>query len=122
MTAGGEVFLDRTYRKIYYAFQLDYARQFGPHEVTAMGAFTREDYARGNEFHHYREDWVMRATYNFDSRYFLEFNGAYNGSEKFGSNNRFSFFPSFSLGWRLSEEPFMERFSTWLDQFKFRAS
>lgn len=121
-TAGGEVFLDRTYRKIYYAFQLDYARQFGPHEVTAMGAFTREDYARGNEFHHYREDWVMRATYNFDSRYFLEFNGAYNGSEKFGSNNRFSFFPSFSLGWRLSEESFMERFSTWLDQFKFRAS
>ncbi len=120
-TSKGEVFLDKTFRKVYYAFQLDYARQFGKHEVTAMGAFNRENYATGNEFHHYREDWVFRTTYNFDSRYFFEFNGAYNGSEKFGSNNRFDFFPSFSLGWRLSEEPFMRNL-TWIDQIKFRGS
>ncbi len=117
----GEVDLNSTFRKVYYAFQVDYARQFGKHEVTAMGAFNREDYARGSEFHHYREDWVFRTTYNFDSRYFFEFNGAYNGSEKFGSNNRFDFFPSFSLGWRLSEEPFMRNL-TWIDQIKFRGS
>ena len=121
-TQGGEVNLNYTFRKIYYSFQLDYNRTFGNHEVGAMGAFTREDYAKGSEFHHYREDWVFRATYNYDFRYFAEFNGAYNGSEKFGSNNRFDFFPSFSLGWRLSGEPFMERFSNWLSQFKFRAS
>ena len=92
-TAGGEVNKDYTDRKVYYAFQLDYARTFGLHSVTAMGAFNREDNARGSEFHHYREDWVFRTTYNFDNRYFAEFNGAYNGSEKFGSNNRFEFFP-----------------------------
>lgn len=117
----GQVDLNATFRKVYYAFQLDYNRTFGKHEVSAMGAFTREDYARGSEFHHYREDWVFRATYNFDYRYFLEFNGAYNGSEKFGSNNRFDFFPSFSLGWRLSQEPFMRQL-TWIDQIKFRGS
>lgn len=121
-TQGGEVNRKYTFRKVYYSFQLDYNRQFGQHEVGAMGAFTREDYARGSEFHHYREDWVFRATYNFASRYFAEFNGAYNGSEKYGSNNRFDFFPSVSVGWRLSGEPFMERFSTWLTQLKFRAS
>lgn len=120
-TQGGEVNRDQTFRKVYYAFQVDYNRSFGKHEVTAMGAFNREDYARGSEFHHYREDWVFRTTYNFDYRYFAEFNGAYNGSEKFGSNNRFDFFPSFSLGWRLSEEPFMKGL-TWIDQLKFRGS
>lgn len=120
-TAGGEVNKDYTYRKVYYAFQIDYARTFGLHSVTAMGAFNREDNARGSEFHHYREDWVFRTTYNFDNRYFAEFNGAYNGSEKFGSNNRFEFFPSVSLGWRLSEEPFMRDIS-WIDQIKFRGS
>lgn len=121
-TQGGEVNKNNTFRKIYYSAQIDYNRSFGENEVTAMGAFTREDYARGSEFHHYREDWVFRATYNYAYRYFAEFNGAYNGSEKFGSNNRFDFFPSFSLGWRLSGEPFMERFSNWLSQFKIRAS
>lgn len=120
-TSGGEVFCDRTFRKIYYSFQSDYARTFGRHEVTAMGAFAREDYATGNEFHHYREDWVFRATYNYDARYFAEFNGAYNGSEKFGANNRFDFFPSASLGWRLSQEPFM-RDLTWINTLKFRGS
>ncbi len=121
-TQGGEVDKNKTFRKVYYSFQLDYNRSFGKNEVSALAAFTREDYARGSEFHHYREDWVFRATYNFAYRYFAEFNGAYNGSEKFGSNNRFDFFPSFSLGWSLSNEPFMESCRTWLSQFKVRAS
>ncbi|MDE6395605.1 MAG: TonB-dependent receptor, partial [Duncaniella sp.] len=119
---GGEVNRNNTFRKVYYSAQIDYNRRFGVHEVGAMGAFTREDYAKGSEFHHYREDWVFRATYNFDARYFFEFNGAYNGSEKFGPNNRFEFFPSVSLGWRLTGEHFMEQFSEWLTQFKLRAS
>ncbi|MDE6697708.1 MAG: TonB-dependent receptor [Muribaculaceae bacterium] len=121
-TQGGEVNKGYTFRKIYYSVQADYNRTFGDHEVGLMGVFSREDYARGSEFHHYREDWVVRATYNYDFRYFAEFNGAYNGSEKYGSKNRFDFFPSVSLGWRLSGEHFMERCSRWLSQLKFRAS
>jgi TonB-linked SusC/RagA family outer membrane protein len=47
-----------------------------------------------------------RATYAYDSRYFLELNFGYNGSEKFSKENRFGFFPSAGLGWILSNEKF----------------
>lgn len=120
-TQAGEVANSRTFRKLYYQLQLNYARQFGKHDVTAMGLFAREQYASGSEFKHYREDWVFRGTYNYDTRYFFEFNGAYNGSEKFGPNNRFDFFPSFSVGWMLSNEKFMQWFPA-MNQFKIRAS
>lgn len=49
-----------------------------------------------------------RFTYGFDSRYFSEFNFGYNGSEKFDANHRWGFFPSFGLGWILSNEQFWE--------------
>ncbi|WP_431209964.1 hypothetical protein ACQ86N_28205 [Puia sp. P3] len=81
-----------TYRKMFYQVQVDYARKFGKHDLTAMGLFSRDRYATGSEFEHFREDWVSRVTYNYDQRYFAEFNGAYNGSEKFGPNYRFAFF------------------------------
>jgi len=120
-TQPGEVEKGHTYRKIYYSLQLNYARQFGKHDVGAMGLFSREEWARGSEFKHYREDWVFRATYNYAMKYFAEVNGAYNGSEKFGPNNRFAFFPSFSAGWMLSEEKFMKSIK-FLDMLKLRAS
>jgi hypothetical protein len=83
----------QTMRRLYYQFQLNYAREFGKHNVGATGVFTREEVATGSEFLNYREDWIFRGTYNYDSRYLLEFNGAYNGSEKFAQTNRFAFFP-----------------------------
>ena len=122
-TSAGSVDKRATYRKLYYSLQLDYARQFGDHEVTALGLFSRETWATGPEFPHYREDWVMRLTYNYASRYFAEFNGAYNGSEKFGKNNRFKFFPALSAGWMISEEPFVKKYvGKYLDMLKVRAS
>ncbi|HPS11821.1 MAG TPA: TonB-dependent receptor [Prolixibacteraceae bacterium] len=109
------------YRKLYYQLQLDYAKKFGKHDVTAMGLFSRDKYATGSEFEHFREDWVFRATYNYASKYFAEFNGAYNGSEKFSSENRFAFFPSGALGWMLTEEKFMKNIR-FLDMLKIRGS
>ena len=47
-----------------------------------------------------------RFTYNYDSRYFAEFNFGYNGSERFSKNNRFGFFPSVGVGWVISNEGF----------------
>jgi TonB-linked SusC/RagA family outer membrane protein len=47
-----------------------------------------------------------RFTYNYDSRYFVEFNFGYNGSEKFDKGHRWGFFPSAGLGWLVSNEPF----------------
>ena len=86
-----------------------------------MGLFSREQWAKGSVFPHYREDWVFRATYNFGERYFIEVNGAYNGTEKFSRNYRFQFFPSTALGWMITNEPFMKNV-TWLNKFKIRGS
>jgi TonB-linked SusC/RagA family outer membrane protein len=109
-------------RRLYYQGQLNYARTFGSHDITATGVFTREELATGSEFPRYREDWIFRATYSFDRRYFAEFNGAYNGSEKFGSDYRFAFFPSGAVGWTISNEKFMEGTNSWLDKLKLRYS
>ncbi len=109
-------------RRLYYQAQLSYARSFGKHDVTATSVFTREQLATGSEFQRYREDWVARATYNFDNRYFAEFNGAYNGSEKFGPAYRFAFFPSGAMGWTISNEKFMKSTSGWLNKLKLRYS
>ncbi len=117
----GSADIGATFRKLYYSIQLDYARTFGKHEVTALGLFSRLKEAQGSVFPIYREDWVFRFTYNYATRYFFEVNGAYNGSEKFGPDYRFAFFPSLSLGWMLSEEAFMKKL-TFIDMLKLRAS
>lgn len=49
---------------------------------------------------------AFRATYNYDSRYFAEFNAGYNGSENFSPGHRFGFFPSVAGGWLVSNEKF----------------
>ena len=49
-----------------------------------------------------------RINYSYDDRYLIQFNGRYDGSSKFPSNERWAFFPSVSAGWRLSEEPFVK--------------
>ena len=108
-------------RRLFYQIQANYARTFGRHDITATGVFTREQQATGSEFQHYREDWVFRATYNYEGKYFAEFNGAYNGSEKFGPRYRFGFFPSAAVGWTISNEKFMKNL-TWLNKLKLRYS
>lgn len=87
-----------------------------------MGVFNRNQRATGSEFPHYREDWAFRATYNYADRYFVEYNGAYNGSEKFSPEHRFEFFNSGAAGWRISEEKFMKFSRGWLDNLKLRYS
>ncbi len=118
----GSVNTGATYRKLYYSMQMDYTRNFGKHEVTALALFSRLKEASGSVFPIYREDWVFRLTYNYAMRYFFETNGAYNGSEKFGPDYRFAFFPSFSLGWMISEEKIVKNNLKFLDMLKLRAS
>ena len=62
-----------------------------------------------------------KANYNFADRYLASVTVRYDGSSRFGRNNRFGLFPSVSLGWRIDKEPFMEN-ATWLDNLKIRAS
>lgn len=65
------------------------------------GLFSRQETATGSEIPHYREDWAFRTTYNWSDRYFIEYNGAYNGSEKFSKKIVLRFFNSGAIGWWL---------------------
>ncbi len=109
-------------RRLNYELYLNYNRTFSEvHNTTALFLFKREEFAVGGMFPRFREDWVGRVTYNYDTRYFLDVNGAYNGSEKFGSEYRFELFPSAALGWMVSNESFMSGFE-WLDKLKIKGS
>ena len=63
-----------------------------------------------------------RASYDYDNRYYAEFSFRYDGSSKFRSDLRWGFFPSISLGWRLSEEAFMESYRDNVGDLKIRGS
>ncbi|WP_373758823.1 SusC/RagA family TonB-linked outer membrane protein [Bacteroides heparinolyticus] len=121
-TQAGTVDNGATVRNLYYQAQLNWARSFGKHNITAMGLFSRQENARGSVMPTYREDWAFRTTYNFADRYFIEYNGAYNGSEKFSKENRFAFFNSGALGWMVSEEPLFKPLKKYVDMLKLRAS
>lgn len=110
-------------RRVDYQLGLHYNRTFdSDHNTSALFLFKRQQYASGNMFPMYYEDWVARITYDYATRYFIEANGAYNGSEKFSSDYRFELFPSIAGGWMISNESFMESTTSWLDKLKVRFS
>lgn len=63
-----------------------------------------------------------RINYDFKNKYLFEANARYDGSSRFSGNNRWGFFPSFSAGWRISEEPFAHSLDKIFDNIKLRAS
>ena len=63
-----------------------------------------------------------KANYTYNDKYLASFTLRYDGSSRFGSNNQYGTFPSFSAGWRISEEKFMEKTKGWLDNLKLRYS
>jgi TonB-linked SusC/RagA family outer membrane protein len=101
---------------------VNYARTFGLHDVTAMVLFNRYQKNINIQLPYNYIGLVGRATYGYNHRYLAEVNFGYNGSEQFAPGKQFGFFPSFSIGWVLSEENFMKQHSGWLDFMKVRAS
>jgi TonB-linked SusC/RagA family outer membrane protein len=73
-------------------------------------------------------DWAFvgvfyRLNYDYKGRYLLEASGRYDGSSKFPTSQQWGFFPSGSVGWRVTEEPWMRPLrDTWLNNLKFRFS
>lgn len=63
-----------------------------------------------------------RLTYDYESKYFAEFNFGYNGSERFHKDNRFGFFPSAVAGWMISNEPFFDPLKNVIKDLKIRGS
>jgi len=112
----------------YLDFGLDYGRSFGKNNVSALLLYKQNK----RWFHNQSypgiplgyQDWVGRVTYNYDSKYMLEFNMGRNGSENFPVNNRFGWFPALSAGWILTGEPFVKNLigGKVLSYMKLRAS
>ena len=66
--------------------------------------------------------FVGRFNYDYKGRYLAEFSFRYDGSSKFPANSRWGFFPGGSIGWRMSEEPFIKENVDFIDNLKLRAS
>jgi TonB-linked SusC/RagA family outer membrane protein len=78
--------------------------------------------ADGGEFRENRIGFVGRLSYDYKSKFFLESTYRYDGSSRFAPGNEWGFFPSISLGWRLSEEDFFEPLKEVVPELKLRAS
>ena len=142
-------FYDNNVFNIYTDFHKTFA---GQHFVQAMVGFNQEN-TRTNSYWSSRDqlistsfptielatgtvktsesitDWSVRGAffrlnYVFDNRYIVEFNGRYDGSSPFPKNDRYSFFPSVSAAWNVSQEKFMENLKNkiGLNTMKLRGS
>lgn len=103
---------------------LNYSRTFGKHDVGAMILVQRDFWeTNGAPFNmpYNMMGMAARVTYGFDNRYLLDANMGYNGSEQFSPKNRFGFFPSFAVGWVVSNENFLKGNKV-ITNLKLRAS
>ena len=129
---------------------LKYDKKFGKHSVSAMVGYS-EEYFKWKWNSGFRSGFVnnnqpilnlgdastmsnnadaydlglrsyfARINYSFNDRYLFEANIRRDGSSRFAKGNQWGTFPSFSVGWLISEENFMKNLD-WLDMFKIRAS
>jgi TonB-linked SusC/RagA family outer membrane protein len=108
---------------------LNYNHTFGiKHQVGAMLISYMSSYQTGNAGNvtaslPQRNNGVSgRFSYGFDDRYLAEFNFGYNGSERFAKNNRYGFFPSGGIGYRISNEKFFEPLKNVVTDLKLRGT
>lgn len=90
--------------------------------MPVINGTTGNQYAADNWTHWAVRGAFFRLNYIYNDRYLVEFNGRYDGTSRFGKDDRFKFFPSASAGWRISEETFMRETRSWLDNLKIRGS
>lgn len=116
-------------RRIFTDLLLSYDRGFNGHNVGANFKFTYDNNISTQNIGSDIKNSVARKNvaiagqvlYNWDYRYFVDFNFGYSGSENFADGHRFGFFPAASAAWNLKREKFMQNV-TWLDMFKIRYS
>ncbi|MBT29228.1 MAG: SusC/RagA family TonB-linked outer membrane protein [Thalassobius sp.] len=98
------------------------ARSLITPSITDLNATTGTQQTFGGSSHVALRGLFYRLNYIFKDRYLIEFNGRYDGTSRFPTDDRFGFFPSVSVGWKISSESFMAGTSGWLENLKVRAS
>ena len=115
---------NNSWYKFYMEAGLYYNRTFGKNSVTGLLLADRNELVNNAEIPYRDQGLVGRITYDYDKRYFAEFNVGYNGSENFPANNRYGLFPAFAAGWLISNEDFIANssLSSIITNLKLRAS
>jgi TonB-linked SusC/RagA family outer membrane protein len=128
-----------------------YEKSFGEHDINALAGYSQIE-SKSNFLNASRDnfitdelyeldaasstnqkneggasEWALvsyfgRIQYDYRGKYLFEANARYDGSSRFNSGKKFGLFPSFSFGWRISEEEFIKKSLPWLSNFKFRGS
>lgn len=112
----------------YMESMLNYNGQFRKHGVSGLLVYMLQNNINANagdlqQSLPFRNVGLSgRATYNFDSRYYVEYNFGYNGSERFSKNKRFGFFPSVGVAWSVSNEKFFEKIKPVVNNLRLRAT
>lgn len=113
---------------MYWENRLYWNNHFGVHSLGGLLVFTTREAREANagslqlSLPSRNVSLAGRFTYGYDDRYFAEFNFGYNGSERFHKSHRWGFFPSFGLGWLVSNEKFFEPWRNTVNKLKLRAS
>ena len=106
-----------------YKFWYTYRKNFPNNSVTDINAGdVSTQQAQGNTRELNMLSWFGRVNYDFAGRYLFEANLRADASSRFADGHRWGYFPSFSAGWRVSEEAFMEGTKSWLSNLKIRGS
>ena len=109
---------ENKHKKYHYAGRKNLIDSSNPSLNLAYGDMAMN----GSETHWSVNGFFARINYDYKGKYLLELNGRYDGSSKFPHGDRYAFFPSASVAWRVSEEKFWEPIRGWFDNFKLRAS
>lgn len=116
--------LGTSYEHYRYQQQYSYRKNFPTNSSTDMNggsSASADTFAKGGSNENKLMSYFGRVNYSFMDRYLLEVNMRADASSRFHKNNRWGYFPSFSAGWRISEEAFMEDIE-WVDNLKIRGS
>ena len=112
-------------RNWYAEASFNYARKFGKHNVGALLLYNQSKRYYPSDYTDIPSGYVGlvgRATYDYDTRYLLDFNIGYNGSENFAEGKRYGTFPSLSAGWIPSNEKFWKPLQDVVSYLKIRGS
>ncbi len=147
-TGGTRQHVKELEEKHFGQLQMSYSREFGLHSLAGVAAFElagdegnhtevrattdsnvnsllslqNVNYLRNAWYDQRRASYVGRLNYDYEQRYLLELLGRYDGSYLYADDRRWGFFPGISVGWRVSQEPFLRDRLAFLDELKLRAS